>query len=357
MKPLFALYLVCGASAFQPQQWINESQIIARNNRSTRLPIPTPFSQHTILQYHGEVTPITRLAATKKNNDDKPSTTQKATLSITTKQQNGRSILAATSIATIAVLYWLYLVFGAAVAKSGILPVPDFIPLVPGWPPSDADLAPALEDSVHFFYIQDFLNHWSSSSSSDVLTTPATAPPPVVRLAVFNLAEAWVFALLPVMLADKQRLPLPVVLFTWVGALGLTNAFLAPYLAFREGVSIVGSKVDDEALMDLGKGGKNVVLSVGVGAIATAVVFYAGLSCLSNSSLDDWSNFAKLATEDRTYLAFCVDLILFSAFQPFLLEKVYRQTADDSVNNDPMPQIYKVPFVGLVAWLCGGPAK
>lgn len=268
------------------------------------------------------------------------------------------SIIAATSIATVAIFYWLYLVFGAAAAKAGV-PVPDFIPLVPGWPPTDADLAPALEDSAHFFYIQDLLNSFGSDVDvvAGEIQQQQQQQPPVVRLAVFNFAEAWVFAFLPVLLADKKRLPLPVVLFTWAGALGLTNAFLAPYLATREGLAVA---FFDDATEggDSHKGGKNTVVAVGVGAIASAVAVYASITCLSNSSLDDWENFAKLATEDRTYLAFCVDLVLFSVLQPFLLGRVWKQTVKggntDDDDDPSMPQIYNVPFVGLMAWLFGG---
>lgn len=136
------------------------------------------------------------------------------------------SPIAAVTFATIAFAYWYILVFGAAAASAG-LPVPDFIPLVPGWPPSDADLAPALEDSAHFFYIKDIFE------GKDVNVPP-------VRLAVFNFAEAWIFAFLPALLADAKRLPLPAVLFAWTGGLGLTNAFLAPYLFLCEAFALWG---------------------------------------------------------------------------------------------------------------------
>lgn len=254
------------------------------------------------------------------------------------------SVVAAGAILGVAVLYWLYLVFGAAAASVGI-PVPDFIPLVPGWPPSDADLAPALEDSAHFFYIKDLLD--SAFSSSDVQGD--TPPPPVVRLALFNVAEAWVFAFLPVLLADTKRLPLPVVLFTWTGALGLTNAFLAPYLSFREGfASFEGDETSVDKPTD--KGGRNAIFSVGVGFIASTVAVYAAIACITGSSTSDWLDFAQLVTEDRTYLAFSIDLLLFSIFQPYMLNKLHIQNAEADARP---PQIYNVPFVGLMAWLFG----
>jgi hypothetical protein len=54
----------------------------------------------------------------------------------------------------------------------------------------------------------------------------------------------------------------------------------------------------------------------------------------------DWTEFAHLVQTDRTYLAFCVDLGLFSIFQPLVLARVKSlQTIDFA------------PFLGLMAWL------
>ena len=248
------------------------------------------------------------------------------------------SPIAALSFATIAIAYWYLLVFGAAAASAG-LPVPDFIPLVPSWPPSDADLAPALEDSAHFFYIKDILEG-----------KDANVPP--VRLAVFNFAEAWIFAFLPVLLADAKRLPIPAVFFAWTGGLGLTNAFLAPYLFFREAFALGDDghvDVDDNASST--KGGRNALLSVAVGVIATTVAAYAGYDCITASTASDWGDFVQVAKADRTYTAFLVDLALFSASQSFLLRRIHSQQNEDG--DESMPQIYDVPFVGLMSWLFG----
>lgn len=257
-----------------------------------------------------------------------------------------------TSVALflVAFMYWYLMVFGALADSAG-LPVPSWLPLAPGWPPSDADLAPALEDSAHFFYIQDALDSLFSGQS-------VVSSPPTVRLAVFNLAEAWVFSFLPALTADARRLPLPVVLVTWIGALGLTNAFLAPYLAFRElfasleedagdrelGLAVTETEFDAEK-MDVK--GRNAFLSILFGVIASSVVAYAGVSCAADSTWQEWADFGRLAAEDRTYLAFCVDLFLFSLFQPFLLRRICEQ------EQQPISGTYNVPFIGLVAWLLG----
>eukprot|EP00592_Proboscia_alata_P013023 CAMPEP_0194388066 /NCGR_PEP_ID=MMETSP0174-20130528/96252_1 /TAXON_ID=216777 /ORGANISM="Proboscia alata, Strain PI-D3" /LENGTH=69 /DNA_ID=CAMNT_0039178937 /DNA_START=57 /DNA_END=262 /DNA_ORIENTATION=- len=43
------------------------------------------------------------------------------------------SPITALTIATIAGLYWYLLVFGAAASSSGLY-IPEWIPLIPGWP-------------------------------------------------------------------------------------------------------------------------------------------------------------------------------------------------------------------------------
>jgi hypothetical protein len=51
------------------------------------------------------------------------------------------------------------------------------------------------------------------------------------RPTLFNFAESWIFALLPPLLADRRRPSPSVVIVIWLLALGLTHAFLAPYMA------------------------------------------------------------------------------------------------------------------------------
>lgn len=234
-------------------------------------------------------------------------------------------------------------VFGAAAEANG-LPVPSFIPLVPSWPPTDQDLAPVIEDSLHFFYISDILNYFSGdpSTSTSTVAVDGVVPTelPALRLAFFNLAEAWVFAFLPLLLADKKRLPLPVVLGTWFGALGLTNAFLAPYLAFRQ---LFQQNEQDGDLDETDKSNDNKILKVGFGSIASLVVGYAFFetALTTFTSPGEWGTFFNLVQTDRSYLAFAVDLILFSFFQSFLLEEVSNSADSDE----------KTPFIGLMKWL------
>ena len=336
---LSLLIFAARASAFQPGAQVSATRahVCAVPPQISHLP-PKRTSEQPLLQQQQA---LNQIAATRSSHR------RDALISLASTTNDGSetpnsgdddaSPIAALAFAAIAVAYWYLLVFGAAAASAG-LPVPDFIPLIPGWPPSDADLAPALEDSAHFFYIKDLLEG-----------RDASVPP--VRLAVFNFAEAWIFAFLPALLADAKRLPLPAVIFAWAGGLGLTNAFLAPYLFFREAFALGNNDGVDGDDNSTPKGGRNALFSFAVGGIATAVVAYAGYDCLTASTGADWGEFAQLAKNDRTYLAFLVDLGLFSASQSFLLGRLYYQ--QNGGEEGPKPQIYNVPFVGLMAWLFG----
>ena len=227
-------------------------------------------------------------------------------------------------------LYWYLMVFGAAAQANG-LPVPDFIPMTPGWPATDADFAPVLEDSYHFFYLSELLHNDEA---------PYVIPP---RLAIFNIVEAWIFAMLPALWADtRRRLPRPILLLSWlVLGINLTNAFLAPYLAITELRSASSDGSNDEQQESYGSSLPSLVVSRLFGAIATTVVGFALYQSVAVASAADWSEFLKLVQTDRSYLAFCIDPLLFALFQPFILQRV---------KNDLQPVDY-VPFVGLLNWL------
>lgn len=220
-------------------------------------------------------------------------------------------------LASVSFLYWYYMVLAsAAVANEWPLGVPDFIPLVPGWPPSDQDLQPVLEDSFHFFYLSELLQNADA---------PSVNP---IRLAAFNVDEAWIFVYLIALWKDPKRLPRPVLLGLWLLlGINLTNAFLAPYL------------LATEFRTESTETGKNPILSVVFGCIATAVIGYAASQCVVADS-QAWTEFGELATSDRTYLAFCVDLPLFALFQPMVLSRVKALDAIDYV-----------PIVGLLNWV------
>lgn len=141
----------------------------------------------------------------------------------------------------------------------------------------------------------------------------------MLRLALFNVAEAWIWAMLPLLLEDRRRCPTWLLVPVWFGALGLTNAFLAPYLAARELLALrsgeageLEAEVDANSVVARGLGGS--VFAGSFGLSAAAVAAYAALQVVTLSS-DEWADFVRLCAADRTYGAFVVDLCLFSVFQ------------------------------------------
>jgi hypothetical protein len=234
---------------------------------------------------------------------------------------------------SIGLLYWYLMVFGAAAQANG-LPVPDFIPMTPGWPATDQDFVPVIEDSYHFFYLSELLGNEEA---------PYVIPP---RLAIFNVVEAWIFAMLPALWKDtNKRLPRPILLGSWLFlGINLTNAFLAPYLAITE-------TRDNNRDMASGVSASPSFLSTlfprVFGSISSAVVIYAVYQSTVVATSADWSEFWGLVQTDRSYLAFCVDPIIFAIFQPLILGRIKSERE----------VIDFVPFIGLVAWLLAAADK
>lgn len=236
---------------------------------------------------------------------------------------------------SVGVLYWYIMVFGAAAQANG-LPVPDFVPMSPGWPASDADFVPVIEDSYHFFYLSELLHNEDA---------PYVIPP---RLAVFNLVEAWIFAMLPALWKDTQRrLPRPILLGSWLLlGINLTNAFLAPYLAITElrWLAEEGESNNNESSSSSSQNPRPFLSKAFprvFGAIASTVVGYALYQSTIVATSADWSEFGTLVQTDRSYLAFCVDPVFFALFQPLILARV----------KNTLNTIDYIPFVGLIAWL------
>jgi len=190
--------------------------------------------------------------------------------------------------------------------------------MVPGWPPSPEELQSVLDDSAHFFYLNEVVGSEAPEA-------------PVTRLAIFNAAEAWIFAMLPALWADPKRAPRPILLGLWaVLGINLTNAFLLPYLALTSTFSETSKK----RLI-------NPWFHLLFASVALSVVGYAGYSSTAGTTSEDWAQFFAQCLEDRTYLAFCVDLAVFSTVQPYLLQRVRGTSKGWDF----------VPFIGLITWL------
>lgn len=259
---------------------------------------------------------------------------------------NGDSLSKLVLFGGIGFLYWYWMVLGALVASQGLPGIPAFLPLTPGWPPSMEDLQPALDDSAHFFYLADWLG------KTDV---PSVQP---VRLALFNVAESWIFAFLPALWKDPYRLPRPILLPLWlVLGINLTNAFLAPYLFVTQASSMFMSKTKNQSTEEkvddvTTEPGQNRAVSALFAIIALTVTGTALYETATLSTAADWQEVWQLVQTDRTYLAFVVDLVLFSVFQPLILQRA-RQSLRGSNESliGPTVPLDALPFGGLIAWL------
>ena len=232
----------------------------------------------------------------------------------------------------VSTLYWYWIVLAAAAVANdwpgATTLIPGGIPLVPGWPPSEHDLQPVIEDSYHFFYLSELLRNEAA---------PQVNP---IRLAAFNIDEAWIFGYLIALWKDPKRLPRPALLGLWLLlGINLTNAFLAPYLLVTEFQSSRPLSGTGGSYREVP--GKNQIVSTIFGGVSSVVIFYAFGQCVG-AEPQAWGEFGNLIASDRTYLAFCVDLPLFAVFQPIILSRI---------KNEALGAIDYVPIVGLLNWM------
>jgi hypothetical protein len=107
--------------------------------------------------------------------------------------------------------------------------------------------------------------------------------------------------------------------------INLTNAFLAPYLLVTElprTQQKQPSSSSSSSSSPVSSGNKkNPIISTLFAAIVSLVSLTALVQCTTTATTVDWTEFTSLVQSDRTYLAFCVDLVLFSTFQPMILAR------------------------------------
>lgn len=229
-----------------------------------------------------------------------------ATLVRSSKQGLAGSFVA---FATAASLYWYVLLL----SPQGQFP---FLGGPPAWAIDDTTLPNVIDESLNFFYIWPGLDSIGLPSPS----TLGIALPEVdaMRLALFNLAEAYAFMLLPLLLWDR---PQRNVYNWWVPAMFLTNAILLPYFATR---ALAPAPAERQKPSWSPLFGILALLVVAV-AIWQSWGLYAGLP--------------SLLLGDRVAFAFAVDASLFALLQAY----VFAETSG--------PAWRFVPFFGLAAWL------
>ena len=104
-------------------------------------------------------------------------------------------------------------------------PSNQLLPGDPVWAIQPDTLQEVLDESLNFFLVLPILNRLGITLMQAPVVHPATE-------GLFNLAEAWIFMFLPLLLLDKRGQSLPR-LPIWSMAMFLTNVFLTPYMALR----------------------------------------------------------------------------------------------------------------------------
>ena len=166
---------------------------------------------------------------------------------------------------------------------------------------------------------------------------------------LFNLAEAWIFMFLPLLLADRRERKLSKVT-VWGLAMFLTNAIMGPYMALRASAPLAAQTVPKTAAQTTAqidmpsKGLARIFGLTGLIVGSTALGwFFVGRPEFGDLA-ERLRYFGEQLLTNRLTLAFCVDLVLFSIFQAVLLGAV----------EPPGSQrrwLRFVPFWGLAAWL------
>lgn len=203
------------------------------------------------------------------------------------------------------------------------------VPGEPLWAIQPETIREVMNESIDFFFISSLL----------AAIAPFDFPVPWVHPvseALFNFALAWMFAFLPLLLADRQGEGLPKRMI-WIAAMFLTNVFLLPYMALRkEHPEPENPSFEKKRWRSLGW----ISLIVGTVAIVWGCFVYPEAGDLAARG----QYLRNLIGRDRVTVAFCVDLFLFWTFQIILLRSM-------NFCDRPRRWLHLLPFWGLVHWL------
>ncbi|NEQ51450.1 MAG: hypothetical protein F6K11_15130 [Leptolyngbya sp. SIO3F4] len=221
----------------------------------------------------------------------------------------------------------------ATIAYVGLLLIspPGWLPGDPIWAIQPDTIQEILDESLNFFFILPILNLLGIS----FLQAPTINP---AALGFFNMAEAWIFMFLPLMLMDKRSQHLPRRML-WTLSMFLTNVFLMPYMALR----LNQFAPNEEKLPNKGTLAR-LFGSLGLTVGNLAVVWF----CFNRPELGGvFSRFDYLGQQvltNRVTLAFIVDITLFWVFQIWLMGAVIPV-------GDRLRALRLIPFWGLGIWL------
>lgn len=168
---------------------------------------------------------------------------------------------------------------------------------------------------------------------------------------LFNVVLAW--SALFFGFAADGRPPRPPMAPTLAGMQFLTNAFFLPYLALRPR--------DDGAVVEALGPVETVAESKAVPLVLGGVVAWSLYwACAARPEFGDlatrWASFQQLLAGDRLGSSFVVDLLLYAAFQSWLVpDDLNRRGVVASADRAAYRALAAVPLVGLVGYLLARP--
>ncbi|MGD1953430.1 MAG: hypothetical protein ACFB14_27855 [Leptolyngbyaceae cyanobacterium] len=228
---------------------------------------------------------------------------------------------------------WLVgLLWTATLAYVGLLLLspPNWLPGDPVWAIQPETIQEILDESLNFFFILPMLNLLGISYLQAPTVNPAAQ-------GFFNLAEAWIFMFLPLMVMDKRSQHLPKMM-VWGMAMFLTNVFLMPYMALRLGQSESQDAAPPKGILARCFG----ALGLTVGNLA--VVWFCFNRPELGSVLARFGYLGEQIMHNRVTLAFVVDMLLFWIFQIWLMGAL--MPTDERIRT-----VRFIPFWGLAIWL------
>ena len=227
---------------------------------------------------------------------------------------------------------WLMaLLWTATLAYVGLLLLspPGWLPGEPVWAIQPETVKEILDESLNFFFILPMLNLLGISYLQAPTVNPATQ-------GFFNLAEAWIFMFLPLMMMDQRGQHLPKMMF-WGMAMFLTNVFLMPYMALR-----LGQPESNDTLAKSTWTRLFGALGLTVGNLA--VVWFCFNRPELGNILTRFSYLGQQIMHNRVTLAFVVDMLLFWIFQIWLMGALIPES-------ERTRPLRFMPFWGLAIWL------
>jgi len=260
------------------------------------------------------IAPIVRKLGTKANPQNLRS------------KEDGKDLVKAAAMYAFAASYVLVVLFSQ---------IP---PGEPGIHPDPADLQRILHESYNFFYVNMALSDLGLSPVPNVPEHP-------VDEGIFNIIAAWSLTFLPLMANDPKgnTIGFKSKQIQWLGIMFLTNFFAPWYMGRR---LIPKAFLNPEKEVDAAPAWVELGGTASKGMAATALVvgifsIFWIVAGRPEYSLEERSQFfLESFTTNRVFWAFCLDAILYSLWQNWLLKDLGAATWQQ-----------RLPLFGSIAFL------